>query len=73
MRTIIDIPPEDVERLATLSTREGLARAEIIRRAIKLYLESNETPGGDEAFGLWRDQGLDGIEYQSRLRDEWSS
>lgn len=73
MRTIIDIPPEDVERLAVLSTREGLARAEIIRRAIRLYLKTNEVPRGDEAFGLWRDKGLDGLAYQSEFRDEWPS
>jgi hypothetical protein len=26
---------------------------------------------GDEAFGLWKDAGVDGLTYQSRLRDEW--
>ena len=28
--------------------------------------------GMDDAFGLWKDDPLDGLEYEARLRSEWS-
>lgn len=71
MRAIIDIPDDVVERLSELGARQRLARAEIIRRAIALYLKENERPREDEAFGLWKDRNIDGVDYQTRLREEW--
>lgn len=27
--------------------------------------------GDDKAFGLWQEFGIDGLEYQEKLRSEW--
>jgi hypothetical protein len=70
MRTIIDIPPEQLQQLAELCRREDVSRAEAVRRAIADYLEKQPRQP-DAAFGLWKGRLADGVSYQQRLRDEW--
>lgn len=69
MRAIVDLPDEQVQGLAELCQREGLSRAEAVRRAIAEYLRARRP--GDEMFGLWRGRRIDGLEYERRLRREW--
>ncbi len=71
MRTIIVLPPDQLEALADLCRREGISRAEAIRQAVAYYLNSRRPASGSRAFGLWRDRPIDGLEYERRLRDEW--
>jgi len=40
MRTIIDLPEDQLEGLAAVCEREKASRAEVIRRAVALYLAS---------------------------------
>ncbi len=70
MRTLIDIPPNQIRLLEALTKATQLSRSEIIRRAISAYIEKNAvvTP---EVFGLWRDQAEEGLAYQKRVRSEW--
>ena len=70
MRTIIDIPETDIERLADLCKEQGISRAEAIRRAVRLYLEGHRSHE-DDAFGLWKDRDIDALEYERSLRKEW--
>jgi hypothetical protein len=70
MRTIVDIPEVQLQPIAEQCRRESISRAELVRRAIELYLEQRRGEGGD-VFGLWRDRGHDGVEYQRALRSEW--
>jgi hypothetical protein len=72
MRTIIDIPSEQLRQLNELCRREDLSRAEAVRRAIALLLETRGSPPA-EAFGLWKDRGTDGVAYQQALRGEWDA
>lgn len=69
MRAIVDLPDEQVRDLAELCRREGLSRAEAVRRAIAEYLQARRPDG--ELFGLWRDRDIDGLEYERSLRREW--
>jgi metal-responsive CopG/Arc/MetJ family transcriptional regulator len=71
MRTIIDLPPSDIDALDALCRREGISRAEAIRRAVAQHLLANRTGDADMAFGLWRARPVDGLRYQRRLRREW--
>lgn len=71
MRTVIDIPDETVPVLDELAKRENTSRAALIRAAIRLYLASREPQTEDEAFGLWKEHGEDGVDFQQRLREEW--
>ena len=72
MRTIIDIPEDDIDALKALCEAERISRAEAVRRAVRAYVAGKRANEQDEAFGLWKDRGEDGLAYQQRLRDEWT-
>lgn len=71
MRVPIDIPEPQLRELTGLSKRKKVSRATLIREAISLYLEQARQDAMRNAFGLWGDQKLDGLEYQRKLREEW--
>ena len=72
MRTIIDLPPEQLQQLAEFCRRRDLSRAEAVRRAVAMLLaEESLKPG--EAFGLWKGRGVEGVSYQQSRRDEWET
>ncbi|MEO8737575.1 MAG: CopG family transcriptional regulator, partial [Edaphobacter sp.] len=71
MRTLVDIPDEDLGRLNELSSARRVSRAELVRSAISLFLRTHGGDVADEAFGLWTDSKEDGLAYQKRMRSEW--
>jgi hypothetical protein len=72
MRTIIDLPPEQLEALDGICRRDGISRAEAIRQAVALLTRERGASRSGVAFGLWRGKRqVDGLEYQERLRREW--
>ncbi len=71
MRTVVDLPDEQIEPLKALAEQMRLSRAELVRRAIADYLYRHRPVADDSAFGLWQDRGEDGVTYQERLRSEW--
>ncbi|MDF3613650.1 CopG family transcriptional regulator, partial [Enterobacter hormaechei] len=46
-------------------------RAELLREAIELYLDQQNSSVIREALGLWGNQQEDGLEYERKLREEW--
>jgi metal-responsive CopG/Arc/MetJ family transcriptional regulator len=42
MRTIVDLPGEQVEALASLCEREGISRAEAVRRAMREFIRTHD-------------------------------
>ena len=73
MRTLVDIPEEDIAKLDALAKRQGKSRAAEIREAIANYLAISEKVGIEKYFGLWERHGstVDGMEYERELRSEW--
>lgn len=71
MRTIIDLPPHQVDSLEEICKRERLSRAEVIRRAVAQYIVEHRLSPAEDAFGLWRDREVEGVSYQRKLRREW--
>lgn len=69
MRTIIEIPAEQLKHLSHICNSQKISRAEAIRQAITLYLK--ETTQGDKAFGIFKNHAIDGVRYQQTLREEW--
>ncbi len=72
MRTIVELPEEQLAALRDLCSREKTSRAEIIRRAVGQYLQSNQSGQGKRAFGLWQKKKLNALDYEAKLRAEWS-
>lgn len=71
MRTIIEIPDQQLELMKPLLELEGISRAELIRRAVKDYLLRFEASDDETAFGLWSKSPREGLHYQEELRSEW--
>ncbi|HQX82628.1 MAG TPA: ribbon-helix-helix protein, CopG family [Vicinamibacterales bacterium] len=71
MRTIIELPQDQLSHLDAHCRRENVSRAEAIRRAIAAMLAEQAKAGAAGAFGLWRDRTEDALAQQERLRNEW--
>ena len=70
MRTLVDLPANELEQLTTLSRARKVSRAELIRQAVTGYLAENRA-GLEDSFGIWKKRGVGGVEYQEKLRREW--
>lgn len=71
VRTIIDLPEDQLAGLDALCRAEGVSRAEAIRRAVAGMLARNQAAHAGRAYGLWKGRRLDGPDYQQALRHEW--
>jgi metal-responsive CopG/Arc/MetJ family transcriptional regulator len=71
MRTIVDLPEDQIRVLAEICERQGISRAEAVRRAVAEYAGRHGAGEADKAFGSWRGRRIDGLAYERRLRREW--
>jgi hypothetical protein len=72
VRTIVDLPEDQLEALDGICRREGMSRAEAVRQAVALLMRQRAAGRSGVAFGIWRGKRQrDGLEYQERLRREW--
>lgn len=71
MRTIVDLPDDQVKLLAALCAAQGISRAEAVRRAVARLLAEEHRPNRSRAFGAWREKKLDSAATVRQLRDEW--
>jgi hypothetical protein len=72
VRTIIHLLPEQVEALTEISRRQGVSRAEVVRRAIDMYLKQRPSEREDRAFGIWKKRRRDALRYEDKIRAEWT-
>ena len=70
MRTIVDLPEAERERLDALCRQKGLSRAEALRQALRCWLDQ-QAQGHRKVFGLWRDRPGDALSDERALRAEW--
>jgi len=72
MRTIIELPGPQLDALDAWCRRDGISRAEAIRRAVAAAVGQQATAARSAAFGLWRGRPRpDGLAYQRQIRREW--
>jgi len=71
MRTIVDLPADQLEALADVCHREGISRAEAVRRAVREFTNAHRKAPGTNVFGLWKRRRPAGLAYERRLRREW--
>jgi len=71
MRTIIELADAQVDALDAHCKREGISRAEAIRRAVEAHVRRERERGPDPAFGIWATRRVDGLTFERRLRGEW--
>jgi metal-responsive CopG/Arc/MetJ family transcriptional regulator len=75
MRTLIDIPDDQIAALAEIGREAKKSRAALVRdmiaHGIAQYTQARHEAALEAAFGIWKDKVEDGLEYQRRLRAEW--
>ncbi len=80
MRTIVDLPEDQVKALDHMGKADNLSRAELVRRAVDLYLNEELKKRSDDSvdkyFGFLTEtpnafDGLDGLSYEQKIRGEW--
>ena len=71
MRTIVDLPKEQLKLLSVICESRKISRAEVIRKAISAYLRKEIDNSDTDVFGLWKNRSVDSVKYQNRCRDEW--
>lgn len=72
MRTIVDLPDNQIDALSVLGKKAKLSRAELLRRAVAEYLRRHQPEQNDASFGLWKERGEDALALQNQLRSEWN-
>jgi len=74
MRTLIDLPEDDMKWLDRKAAEEGKSRAALVREAVSTYRAKVKPVGDkswlDQAFGIWKDRTDigDAVEWQRRER-----
>lgn len=72
MKALLDMETEQVEALSRICKRDGISRAEAIRRAIDYYAAHTLQAGSiDEHFGHFRGKPVDAFGYVDSLRNDW--
>jgi hypothetical protein len=71
MRTIVEIPDEQLGELARICDEQQISRAEAVRRAVGQLIRDNSPKRKDIGFGIWREKKLDSQKYLEKLRSEW--
>ena len=76
MRTIVDLPETQVKALDSYRKREGISRAEAVRRAVEAFVPTRGKGSADlinhPAFGSSkRSRKEDSVKTVRRLREEW--
>lgn len=76
MRTIVDLPETQLRALDSYRKREGISRAEAVRRAVEAFVPTRGKGGTDfathPAFGSSkRYRKEDSVKTVRRLREEW--
>ncbi len=74
MRTIVDLPKEQIEALDSYAKTKGISRAAAVREAVATYLPAKKKKIDwlkHPAFGSWKGPKVDSVEYVRKLRAEW--
>lgn len=71
LQTHIELRQSELEALDRLAEREKISRTDLIERAVRDLLHKNDQKNKTEAFGLWGDRKVDGLEFQQKIRGEW--
>jgi hypothetical protein len=71
MRTIVDLPREQIRKLELLCRREKISRAEAVRRAVERFLRGSPAADLRSFFGASKTRG-NVSRHVATLRREWS-
>ena len=71
-RILLDLSNEVIKQLDDLEVQRNLPRADLLREAVDQYLINQSQTARTSVPGIWQGCEEDGVEYQRKLREEWS-
>ena len=71
-KALVDIPEDFIDQLDSLARKMEVSRAELIRQAIKSWLQVNREIDRN-AFGILKKSSkkYEGLEFQRKMRSDW--
>jgi metal-responsive CopG/Arc/MetJ family transcriptional regulator len=72
MRTIVDLPQEQIRKLALFCRKEKISRAEAVRRAVEQLLRGSAASDLRSYFGASKTRGTVS-RHVAKLRREWNN
>ncbi len=73
MKTTIDLSEDKSQVLKKLSRQRGISTSKLLDEAVDMLLQTSTQPEEAQAFGIWKSKVSDGLEYEARMRGEWSA
>jgi metal-responsive CopG/Arc/MetJ family transcriptional regulator len=70
MRTLIDIPDHILKVYDSVAKMKKISRAELVRQTLEEDMVKKRRELLRMGFGAWKDDPVDGLAFQRRLRDE---
>jgi metal-responsive CopG/Arc/MetJ family transcriptional regulator len=70
MRTLIDIPDHVLKVYDSVAKMKKISRAELVRQTLEEAMVRQRRELRRLAYGAWKDDPVDGLALQRRLRDE---
>jgi Arc/MetJ-type ribon-helix-helix transcriptional regulator len=71
-KTTLYLPSELLRELRDAARRTGQSQADIVRAALRAYLDREAAPPMPKSFGAGWDLGVTGEESEAWLEREWS-
>ena len=75
-RTMIQLEQGQLNDLTRIAKENGTSRTQIIREAIMEFLKSQKSGPSSHKLvqfaGILKDKTIDGLEFQHKIRDEWT-
>ena len=71
MRTLVEIPDDDIRWLDRQADERGVSRTALVREAVAQMRSGTSRRGVDGYFGIWRDRSdvSEGQAFQRRIRN----
>lgn len=73
MRTIIDLPDDQLEALGEICAQKKVSRAAVIRQAVAGYIQQSKADKSENAFGLWKKKNINALKHEDKIRTEWDN
>ncbi len=73
MRTIIDLPDDQLAALGEICAQKKVSRAGVIRQAVAGYIQQSKADKSENAFGLWKKKNLNALKHEDKIRAEWDN
>ena len=74
-RTLVTLPQAELRWLKNAGKRRGQSAASLVREAVAEYHAKIQGETWRSRLGavkgLWKDRGIDALEYVEKLRSEW--